>query len=333
VSKASEQQHLMSFRKYGPVESFDTYKAAIAVANNGAFFPSEETLSVEEQNLLNVRRNIFKNELQEAEKILLSTKSESPLLKADQEFLLAQIFHKKGNQKKASELMYLAADLYHIANEEYRELRARTNAAICLATLESCLTGELLAYEQESRRQGFMEIAANICRTRAIELLIAGRQTEAHLQAKEAANLYLLDGYTDDRAVAIILAAIALFMNGEKEEAQLMRNQCLVTEGKVANYIGVYEALLQGKTPQLYPGHPLAVISWQKNALKSESVPGKIVQALKEKPRSRDELISLIWGANALDISYNARLHTAINYIKKSKGIHILHDGEKYKLP
>lgn len=333
MSRTSEQQHLMSLKRNGVIESFDVYKAAIAVANNGGVFSSEESLSIEEKYLLNIRRHIFKGELQEAEETLLLIETTHFLLRADKEFLLAQIFHKKGNQKKAAELMYLAADFYQMANEEYRELRARSNAAICLATLESCLTGELMAYEQEARRQGFMEIAANISRTRAIELLIAGRLTEAHLQANVAANLYLLDGYADDRAVAVILSAIALLMNGERGEAQLMRNQCLITEGKVANYISVYESLLQGKTPQLYPGHPLSVISWQKNVLKSESVPGKIVQALKEKPRSRDELIALIWGEEALDVSYCARLHTAINYIKKSKGIHIYHDGEKYKLP
>jgi hypothetical protein len=227
--------------------------------------------------------------------------------------------------------MIVAADWYGKAGEPYRELRARINAAICVSSLESCLAGELLAYEQEARRQGYLDLAANICRTRAMELLINGNLLEAHIQAKESADLYQLDGYQDDRAVSIVMSAIALQMNNEGHRAQEMMAQCLIKDGKVKQYLTIYETLVQGKTPQLHAGHPLSRVRWNKKVLKSESVPGKIVSLLKMKSRSRDELITLVWGENATDTSYCARLHTAINYLRKSKGIVVTYDGEKYK--
>lgn len=332
MKATSEQHYLIALKRNGPVGEFDVYKAAISMANIGGTYKDENLLPDVEKTLLEVRRLLSQGKLEVAEKTLSAMKTAHPLLEGDRQFLLAQYFHKKGDQQKASELMHKAADFYHMVGEYYRELRARSNAEICISSLESCLIGELLSLEQEARRQGFMDIVANICRTRAMELLIEGQLNESHLQAMEAADLYQLDGYPDDRAVALVLGAIALQMNGESERAQHLRGQCLHKGGKLTHYLNIFDALIQGKTPKLPAGHPLCKVKWNKNSLKAESVPGKIIQSLKEKPRSRDELILQVWGENAVDVSYCSRLYTAINYLKKSKGINVAFDGEKYKL-
>ena len=332
MKTGSEQRNLIALKKNGPVGEFDVYKACISQANLGATIPEENTLPETEKALLEARRLLSRAKLSEVSSLLQTLKPEHSLLRGDREFLMGQFYHRSGNQEKASEFMIAAALCYSLAGESYRELRARTNAAICVSTLESCLFGDLMSYEQEARREGYLDLAANIVRTRAMKLLIEGQLHEAHLQAMDAADLYQLEGYPDDRSIAILVGAIALQMNGETQRAQQIRTMCFVTVEKVKPYIMVFESLVQGKTPKLYPGHPLSEVKWKKAALKSDSIPGKILQVLKEKPSSRDELIANVWGENATDVSYCSRLYTAINYIKKSKGITIAFDGEKYKI-
>lgn len=332
MKAGSEQRNLIELKKKGPMGDFDVYKACISQANLGATLQEENVLGETEKALLEARRLLSRAKLSEVKNLLETLQPNHPLLKGDREFLMGQYFHRSGNQQKASEFMMASALCYSLAGESYRELRACTNAAICVSTLESCLYGDLMSYEQEARREGYLDLAANIVRTRAMKLLIAGQLIEAHLQAMDAADLYQLEGYPDDRSIALLVGAIALQMNGEPQRAQQIRSMCFVIVEKVKPYIMVYESLVQGKTPKLYPGHPLSEVKWKKSALKSDSIPGKIIQILKEKPSSRDELIANVWGESATDISYCSRLYTAINYIKKSKGITIAFDGEKYKI-
>jgi len=332
MKTGSEQRDLLSLKKNGPVGEFDVYKACISQANLGASLPEEKNLPETETALLEVRRCLARSEFKEGESILRNLTSNHALLLGDKEFLLGQCLHRQGQQEKAADQMMAAALYYRKAGEDYRELRARTNAAICISTLESALYGDLQSLEQETRREGYLDLTANIVRNRAMELLAAGQLNEAHIQAMEAADLYQLEGYPDDRSVALITGAIALQMNGDSQRAQQVRSMCFVTVGKVKLYISVFEALVQGKTPKLHEGHPLHKVKWKKAALKSDSIPGKILQVLKDKPSSRDELIANVWGENATDVSYCSRLYTAINYIKKSKGITIAFDGEKYKI-
>lgn len=331
MKPSSDQQHFL-LNKRGDSGEFVLYKAAIAISNIGSVHPEESKLSPCEITLLQVRRLIFRQEFTEAHSLLQDLKTHHPLFEADKNFLNAQAYHRCGDQMKAYELMNRAGDLYQMAGEPYRELRARINGSICITSLESSLFGELFSYEQEARRLGFMDLAANICRDRSMVLLLAGRLTEAYNSAMESVNLYLLDGYPDDRSVSVVMGAIALLMNDEKARAEQTMGMCLIRDGKVKQYLSIYENLLQGKTPKLHKGHPLAEMRWSKNSLKKESVPGKIVNMLKESPKTKDDLIRLVWGLEAQDISYVARLHTAIKYLRKTKGITVTYDGEKYQL-
>lgn len=332
MALTSDQQYLLFVKRNGPVGPFDLYKAAIAISNLGSIHEQENELNEVEVTLLNVRRILVKCQYDTAEKILQGLKTGHPLLEGDKHFLLGQVYHRKGNQIEAHKLMNKAGDLYQVAQEFYRELRARINGAICISTLESSLFGELFAYEQEARRFGFLDLAANICRSRAMDLLVVGRHAEAHTHAMKASDLYLLDGYPEDMAVSIVLAAIALHMKGDAKNAKKVFELCLIKDGKVKSYVEIWSALQSGRAPKIYEGHPLFNVQWKKDVLKTETIPGKILNALKEKPCSKDELIFKVWGENALHVSYYDRLHSAITYLRNTKGINVVFNGEKYTL-
>jgi tetratricopeptide (TPR) repeat protein len=330
--KHSEYQFLNALKRNDSLSSEEVYKACVSLANHGATLPEEANLSEEYKILLEVRRLISKNHLTESEEALQSYQSESFLLRGDREFLLGQIYHKRGIQVTASQFMYRAADLYRLIPDQHRELRARVNGAIMVSTLESALYGELFNFEQEVRRLGFMDILGNICRNRAMEFLVHERIQEAASQAQEAAACYNLDGYQDDRGVALYLAAICFLLMGDTTRAHEVRAQAFTSEGKTEIYKYIYETLLMGKIPKLPEGHTMALINWNKIALKHESVPGKIVLKLRQGPLSRDEIIKEVWGPEATDQTYCGRLYTAINYLRKERSIHIVFDGSFYKL-
>lgn len=328
----SEQQHLSALRSFHQIETVDIYKACVAGANNGLRLPEEHLLGDHEKSLLEARRKLFVSDLKETERILNSFLPQDPLLNGDRLFLLGQIYHRKGKQKEASDFMNLAAVSFQETGDLHRALRAKVNGALCLSSLESCLFGDLYALELEARRQNFLDIAGNICRTRGIELLIAGRPNEAHAQALEASSLYQLDGFQDDRAVALLIAALAQLTLGDFKAAKELRSLVLFTSGKIEVYAKVYDDILMGKIPKIPKGHALEGISWKKLIIKSDSVTGKIIEALREGPLTRDELITLVWGENALDDSYCRRLYTAINSIRKDRTATIIFDGERYSL-
>lgn len=332
MKSGSEQRDLITLKKKGPSGPYDVYKACVSQANLGLTLPEESQLSTGERSLLQARKLLSRGSLDEARKLLISISTDEPLLHGDKNFLMGQCYHRMGEQQRCFEFMNIAAQSYQDAHETYRELRARINGAISVSTLETCLFGDLQAFEQEARREGYLDLVANILRTRSMNLLTAGQLNEAYFQAMEAAELYQLEGYPDDRTIALLVGAIALHMNGDVLAAQKIRGMCLVVVEKVRPYLMIYESLVQGKIPKLHPGHPLYEVKWKKFALKSDSIPGKILQILKEGPCSRDELIVSVWGEDATDPSYNSRLYTAINYIKKSKGIFIAFDGEKYRV-
>lgn len=332
MSLTSEQQHLSALRTGLDPSSVSLYKACIAVACNGLKLPEEDQLGTYERNLLEVRRLLHASKLQEAEAILMNFVSPILLLNGDRLFLWGQIHHRKGEQKLASEYMNYAADEYRSIGDFHRELRARVNGALCLSSLESTLSGDLYCLELEARRRGYSDIVANIVRTRAMELLIAEKYKQAITQAKEAAELYLSDGYQDDRSVAILIAAIASFLAGDSESAISFRDQVFITEGKVQVYYKALESLFNQKTPSIPPGHSLERMRWPKLNIKKNSITAKIISALEEGPLTKEELIDIVWSPTDFNEAYVRRLYSAINQIRKDNQAVVVFNGERYEL-
>lgn len=332
MNLTSEQQHLSALRTGLDPVTVSLYKACIAVACNGLKLPEEDQLGPHERSLLEVRRLLHASKLVDAEGILMNFVSPVLLLNGDRLFLWGQVHHRKGEQKLASEYMNYAADEYRALGDFHRELRARVNGALCLSNLESALVGDLYCLELEARRRGYSDIAANICRTRATELLIAEKYSQALIQAREAADLYLQDGYQDDRAVALLLGALASTLSGDQGQAVSLRDQVLITDGKVRVYHLALEALLNFKTPEIPKGHSLERMRWPKLTGKKNSITAKIISALEEGPLSKEELIDLVWAPKDYNEAYVRRLYSAINQIRKDNLAKVVFNGERYQL-
>lgn len=328
----SEQSALLELRTTGAESIVQIYRACVAVANNGGTLPEEKNLGKHEKSLLEVRRLIYQRHLSQAHLILETCFPNEDLLIGDKTFLLGQVAHKMGDQDEAARLWYLSADYFRKCGDKHRELRARVNAAIGVATLESCLSGELFIFEQEARRHEFFDILANICRTSAIEFLRSGQLPEAIYQAQEAAKFYSIDGYRDDHAVSVIITAICYALEGHFDKAYEKRSEALIKEGKVKVYDEILEDLLNQRTPKAPQGHCLYGVKWKKTSLKKESIPGKIISFLKSGPKTRDEIITHIWGEGAVDQSYCGRFYSAINYLRKERSVLIEFDGSFYSL-
>lgn len=334
MKNLSDLQALALVSESKSTDMLQIYHACVAVACNGLSRAEEQQLPSYAKDLLEVRRFLNSSSLQEADSILHALRyQEIPLIfTADRVFLEGQVLHRRGFQSEALIKLNEAADIYHQAGDYFRELRSRSNAYIANCDLRMCLFGELVALEQKARRLGYLEIAANICRARAEQLMQVGRFDEAVLAAEEAVSLYQSDGYPDDQAVAVYLAALSLMMLGKTEQAHQMQFRARVSDGKVSLFSQAYSSLRLGKMPDFPYGHPMKNVPWKVATVKSNSIPGKIIDALTEGPKSRDELVEAVWGQNAIDPSYNNRLYVALSSLKKTKKIQIEFDGEKYLL-
>jgi tetratricopeptide (TPR) repeat protein len=312
----------------------EIYKACIALANNGQKHTEELHLAPQERQLLDIRRQIFHGYLETSREKLneLIISPLSPLHRGDILYLMGAIEHRLGSQDNASIKIREAAEAYAIAEDTYRKLRAFINSYICKADLQTYLTGELLAFEQQARREKFYDLVALILRGRAHELMIQNCHHQALPDLEDAIRLYELDGAPADRAVAQCMMVIAYYLLDEIESAENLIKRVLVRDGKVSSYISIINDLANGRYPKIENGHPFERANWKIFETKRSSIIGKILKRLMQGPASRDEIISFVWGEKAIDPSYCNRLYTAVSKIKKMNTANIVFDGNLYKL-
>jgi hypothetical protein len=321
-----------------PLPPLGLYKALSGLANNGATRPEEVQLPPGARLLLEARRLLKERKLEEFDRLAerYQPRTEDPgfdqILIGDLQALRAMRLGKEGKFEEAREAALTAAELFANTPDLHRELRARINAEIFLCTLETYLIGTLYSLEQSARRAGFDDLAGNIRKGRTIQLMDAARFEEALAEATGAAAAYECDGCPEDRAVAQTVLAILHLIAGHVAEAQIAAGKVHFKDGKVKPYFEAYQALVSGKKPQVPEGHPLALVPWPVHQVKKDSISGKILRRLSEGPATRDELIAHVWGEKALDPSYNARLYTAINQLRKKEGHAIVFDGSVYRL-
>lgn len=329
----TEHSELLAVRSGVQATIDQMYKASIALANSGQKdIELESKLPQEFKNLLDARRFIFQRDFKKAQSLLEKSCQPDFLLEADRFFLLGHVAFNSGDMNLTNSRLKTAANFYRQINDEYRETRALVNAEICIANLVSCQTGALFTLEQVCYRNNYPDLIALISSARSIELLREGYLIEARIQADKASELFKQAGYSDDRAVSQMISAIASIALGDLNQAIAKQRECLVQQGKVKNYLMVFDCLLNSKKPQIPQGHPLSIFDWKKIIIKTDSIPGKIISQLKQSPKTRDQLIFSIWGENALDESYCSRLHSAIHDLRTKRGLHIIFNGEMYEL-
>ena len=333
----SEFQLLSCLRSYRRAELSQTevYKACVGLANSGMEHEEERSLLPVERELLELRRRMFRGSFDSALPVLEKIILENPgsLYQGDALFLRGTMAHRAGDFTEASRFLDQAAEVYSLVGDEYRELRARINAIICLSsTLETYLSGELYAIEQEARRKGLYELVANIQRGRANEFMANGNFMQAVAELEDAIRNYELDGFPDDISLARSMLAICLQILGNSQEALGVLSRITIRDGKVESYLAVFDDLSNGRIPRLTASHPLSDTPWNAFDVKRSSVPGKILQILLRGPASRDRIIAEVWGGQATDASYTNRLYTAVSSLKRSGKAKILFDGENYSL-
>ena len=310
----------------------EIYRACVAVSNNGLFRKEESMLSMEQRFLLDMRRKIKAGLLSEVKEALEGFNSSDSAIMGDHQFLLGTVAHREGNPELAGKFYFKAAGEFHKAGDLRRELRALINSLICQNDLNQYMAGSLYSLEQKAKRNGFYDLVGVVKKGRAGELLTLGRFSEAAQEAESAADNFSEDGCAEDLAVSNMTAAIAHLMSGDLKAAQVNRAAVHLSGGKIVTYLDAYDALINGRIPQLPSGHPLEKAPWSVYAVKQGSITGKILRRLQIGPATPDELIEETWGKSALHPSYRNRLFVAISKLKKTSNVAIVFDGQVYKV-
>jgi hypothetical protein len=126
--------------------------------------------------------------------------------------------------------------------------------------------------------------------------------------------------------------AISYYCLGQKSEAISIRSTLPFSEGKYQSFLDVYDQIAQGKKPNLKKEHPLYATPWPIYQFRKNSIVGMVYGHLLVGPVSREELIKLVWGSEALDPSYVTRLHSVITALRNKYHFSIEYDGVNYNL-
>jgi hypothetical protein len=310
----------------------EIYKACVAVAIHGQKRIEEKLLNSFQQDLLNCRRLIFSGKMDASKRIahyILSNQDANLSEKADAYFILGTIYNRSGNRFEAKANFLNSAK---ISPDSHKQLRAVINSKICESKCASYICGELYALGQTAIRSEFYDLAGNIYKGMAIELLNAEKFLAATDAASKAEEFYSRDGCAEDRALNNCILAIANVLLGNLNQAQKDISRISEPVGKVKIYFDLYESLIHNRKMRLPKGHPLEKLLSHIRTKKSNSIGNKILRLLTENAMSRDELIYAIWGELATDSSYCNRLYTAINQLRKRYRSPIIFDGERYKI-
>jgi tetratricopeptide (TPR) repeat protein len=312
------------------------YKVCVAASYSGESLESEKVLHAHFQKLLDARRLIAQGQFQSAEELLLSTKineNEMSLLAGDYNCLLANIYFLKGDKDKAQKWYLTAIQIYENCHERHRQLRAKINLEILISDVAEYKQGRLYAIELLASKYEFYDLVGNIQKARAIELTKAMEFRAALTQAQLACESYQFDGFPEDREVALAIAAICAFAIGDLKLATHMYSQILNRRGKSLVYLEVYESLSAGRVPKLQTHHPLSSVNWKSLINKPEQLDTKLLNSLRNRPASREELIAILWPNEIWSESHIRRLHTLVHKIRSKNKILIEYDGHNYILP
>jgi hypothetical protein len=143
---------------------------------------------------------------------------------------------------------------------------------------------------------------------------------------------YNLLSFPDDEAIAVCVSALIWLQLGQPVLAKTEFDSITITSAKLNIYLEALKSCLAGTIPVLPTHHPLARAEWRRFLARSQSSIFKIIELLKSRPHSRDELIYLLWGPHATSESYCNRLYVTLNKIRKKNLAQIVFDGEKYEI-
>lgn len=329
-----------------PVE---IYKGCAIMAVNGHRSEVESELNPLYQQLLEIRRKIFFGQTENMQKqiqklkILMTTSDQEfqidsfSLLRGDLELLSGIISTIKGDYKTAGSKMHSASDFYVQSNDYRRAYKALANEHICINnTLPTYQTGELYALNEQCLAAGYYDVAGNIYKSYALELLSAGNVPHSIEMAKKAQTQYQKECFIDDLLIAKGVEAIgeALLQNWQRAKALYseLNTDMFYLHRKTKDFYHVLRDLLEGHKPAPAANHPLSRVPWKKLILKNGSLKMKLIEILRVASLPRNELIFKLWGENATHESYNQRFHSLLKETRESTN-HLIHfDGHVYSV-
>jgi len=318
----------------------DDYYRTFSAMSYFDFNPlSEDHLDSNYRFLVRFRKNFYNNQIKKEEllsdllRFETSYQGNSSLIIGDIKVLKGHIYQQMGNYLLASQLHTQASQLFLSSGDEFRGLRAIINSKIFNTVSPIPYeSGELYVLLKKVIRENYFDLAGNIYRGLAMELFKQSQYAEARIQIDMALKYYSQLSYPDDEAIAKCISALIWLQLGQSEKAKYEFESIAIYSRKLHYYLEAVKACLAGAQPSLPPTHPLANAHWSHFQLRTKSLVFKIVDALKNGPLSRDEIIYQVWGEHALSESYCNRLYVALNQIKKKKLALIIFNGEKYEL-
>ncbi len=325
--------------KAADLSDYQVFKAYTipALQGEGVMLDRIKSLPPEAQALLQVRKTASLQGAEAALSFLDQWAKEQNLVLqsiwvAEEHFLRGILLHRLGQVEAAAHALLEAHVLFNKLGEERRAFRSLVNVRIIQANIASYESGALFALKKEACANELWDIYADILKASSGEHLLDGNFKLAERDAREATEAYQRDGFPEDESVAFCLLGIAAACSGRSGPALEAERKVRIHTGKVQSYHQILCALLGGEDPNVPAGHPLEQMRWPKAEGKKASITGKIVQALKRKSCTPDQLIEEVWGCNAHHPSYRNRLFNALQQIKKKNLVRIRFDGEKYEL-
>jgi len=330
-------RHLLTYGSKDLTE-YELYKACVPDALNGVLHKEAINLSLNFQALLNIRIHIYQQHYRQGLHLLkiLSTRELNSLQLGDLHLLTAAILHENGHIKWAHHYLAKAEDFFLKSPDKHKYLRSIINKQISIKTsseqIKSYLIGALYFLKQDALRKKYFDLCGCIDKSLSCEFISIGNFEGSLTAAQSAHDYFLLDGCSIDGNMALILKSIALYCLGQKSEAIKIRSALPESHGKYKPLLLVFDQLTQGQKPNLKREHPLYGTPWPISQFRKNSVVGIAHSRLIKGPVSREELIKVIWGNEAIDPSYVTRLHTLITSLRSKYHLVIEFDGVHYSL-
>jgi tetratricopeptide (TPR) repeat protein len=342
MSLALSDLHLLSQYIQRPgrfTESVDLYKIVAAGASQNLQLDEVNELNSQQRELIHIRSKIFLGQespdalIQQLDVLEEGFRNRTDICFVDIKAVKANLLQRLGDYEGAARLQLQASEMFFRLGDEFRGVRAVVNSRLYLASSPaSYQSGELRILLQQVHRQRFYDLAGHIYRGLALELFNSGDYAQARIAIHSAIANYRLLSFADDESIALYLSVLIHLQLNNHERARRDFARAPVQSGKASVYYQAAKTYLSGLIPKIPEGHPLSRAHWPKAIQRQNSLPIRVIELLKMKPMTRDELIYKLWGDTAISESYCSRLYVLVNQIRKKNLAQIIFNGEKYEL-
>ena len=323
-----------------PDEPIDQYRILTAASfHQIPIMVPDAQLTLLEKGILQLRTKIFEGKVkveclqEQAEKLEFLSNNTNLIVRGDLLAIKGNLAQRTGNYTFASHLHQQATQFFFQANDHFRALRSLINGKIFSADSPVFYQfGELKVLLQEAYRFKYYDLCGHIYRGLALELFNQGDFNGARQAISSAIKNYRLLSFPEDESIAFCLSALIWLCLNNSNKAESEFQKVVIHGQRVKPYSDAVKSCFAGKKPIFPNHHPLTRANWKKIIFRKDSILNRVIELLKSKPMTRDEIIFEIWGSEALCESYCNRLYVIINRIRKENLAPIVFNGNKYEI-